>query len=170
MKTQPIRVGIGYDVHPLAKKRKLILGGVEIEYEKGLAGHSDADVLIHAICDALIGAAGEGDIGKWFPDTDPQYHNISSLLLLNKVGKKLLTLGWQILNIDSTILAEKPHMAQHIPHMLDNIAENLNLSPSAINIKATTNEGLGFIGRSEGIATLAISTLQKTEKNQNPLP
>ena len=162
MKIQYTRAGIGYDVHPLVEGRKLILGGVEIEYEKGLGGHSDADVLVHAICDALIGAAAEGDIGNWFPDTDPRYRNISSLTLLKKVISKLQELDWDICNIDSTILAEKPRLTQYIPLMLANIAETLDLPPSSINIKATTGEGLGFIGRGEGIAALAIATLHKT--------
>jgi 2-C-methyl-D-erythritol 2,4-cyclodiphosphate synthase len=162
MKINPARVGIGYDVHPLVDDRKLVIGGVEIEFKKGLKGHSDADVLVHAICDALIGAAGEGDIGQWFPDTDEKYRGINSLSLLAQVGEKLTKLGWTIANIDSTILAEKPKMAPHTPTMRRNIAETLSIEPSSVNIKATRGEGLGFIGRCEGIAALATASIYKT--------
>ena len=163
MKTNPARVGIGYDVHPLVDDRKLVIGGVKIEFEKGLKGHSDADVLVHAICDALIGAAGEGDIGQWFPDTDEKYRGIDSLDLLAEVGKKLTKLGWSIANIDSTILAEKPQMAPHTAAMRKNIAKTLGIPPSSVNIKATRGEGLGFIGRSEGIAALATVSIFKSD-------
>ena len=162
MKPCGIRVGIGYDVHPLVEGRDLILGGVRIENEKGLSGHSDADVLAHAVCDALIGAAAEGDIGRWFPDTDPACKDASSLLLLGKVCEKLDRLGWHIGNIDCTILAEKPQMAPHIPQMISNLAATCKIPPSDINVKATRGEGLGFIGRGEGIAAMAVATIVKS--------
>ena len=164
MKPCGIRVGIGYDVHPLVESRTLILGGVQIEYEKGLAGHSDADVLAHAICDALIGAAGEGDIGRWFPDTDPSYRDKSSLLLLGEVCERLGRLGWHIGNIDCTILAEKPQLTPHIPQMISNLAATCKISSSDINVKATHGEGLGFIGRGEGIAAMAIANITRPEQ------
>ena len=164
MKPCGIRVGIGYDVHPLVEGRALVLGGVQIEYEKGLAGHSDADVLAHAICDALIGAAAEGDIGRWFPDTDPAYRDKSSLLLLGKVCEKLGRLGWHIGNIDCTILAEKPQMAPHIHQMISNLAATCKIPHSDINVKATRGEGLGFIGRCEGIAAMAVANITKSEQ------
>ena len=161
---QPLfRTGIGYDVHPLVPERPLVIGGVTIEFERGLKGHSDADVLTHAICDALIGAAGQGDIGSWFPDTDPQYKNINSLKLLENVGSELQNQGWAIGNIDCTILAEKPKMAPHITSMRKNAAQALGISPELVNIKATRGEGLGFIGRVEGIGAVAITALYKTE-------
>jgi len=163
MNPAPVRVGIGYDVHPLARDRDLVIGGVRIEHEKGLHGHSDADVLTHAICDALIGAAGEGDIGAWFPDTDPQYRGINSLSLLAKVGQKLAELGWAVNNIDATIMAEQPKLAPHIPAMRRNIAETLHIDQSTVNIKATRGEGLGFIGRAEGIAAIAVATVEQAK-------
>lgn len=139
-----MRVGFGYDVHRLTQGRDLILGGVKIPYDKGLLGHSDADVLVHAIMDALLGAAALGDIGRHFPDTDPQYLGISSIVLLKKVGKLLDEHQFFIENIDSTIIAQKPKMADYIPKMIENIAEALELEKNRINIKATTEEGLGF--------------------------
>ena len=163
MKKNPARVGIGYDVHPLVDDRKLVIGGVEIEFPKGLQGHSDADVLVHAICDALIGAAGEGDIGQWFPDTDEKYRAINSLSLLAEVGVKLTSLGWSIVNIDSTIQAEKPKMAPHTAGMRHNIATTLGIPAASVNIKATGGEGLGFIGRSEGIAAIATALIYQSD-------
>ena len=155
-----MRVGMGYDVHKLTEGRKLILGGVDIPWEKGLLGHSDADVLIHAVMDALLGAAALGDIGKHFPDTDPAYKGISSIKLLVHVAGLLRENGYEVGNIDATVIAQKPKMAPHIPQMRRNMAEALGISESKLNIKATTEEGLGFTGRGEGIASQAIS-LQK---------
>lgn len=154
-----MRVGMGYDVHRLTNDRDLILGGVKIPWDKGLLGHSDADVLIHAIMDALLGAAALGDIGKHFPDTDPKYKGISSVLLLEHVSELLKEKGFGIVNIDATIIAQKPKMAPHIPQMRENIAKALGIGISSLNIKATTEEGLGFTGREEGIASQAICLL-----------
>ena len=155
-----MRVGLGYDVHRLTEKRDLILGGVKIPYEKGLLGHSDADVLLHAIMDALLGAAALGDIGKHFPDTDPAYKGISSLRLLEHVGKLLEQKHYQIVNIDATIVAQRPKMAPHIPQMVKNVAETLGLEEDQVNIKATTEEGLGFTGSGEGISAQAVACLE----------
>lgn len=154
-----MRVGMGYDVHKLMEGRDLILGGVKIPWEKGLLGHSDADVLIHAVMDALLGAAALGDIGKHFPDTDPQYKGISSILLLEHVGRLIREQGYQIENIDATIIAQKPKMAPHISQMRSNMAEALEISVDQLNIKATTEEGLGFTGKEEGISAQAICLL-----------
>jgi 2-C-methyl-D-erythritol 2,4-cyclodiphosphate synthase len=155
-----MRIGMGYDVHKLVAERKLIMGGVDIPYEKGLLGHSDADVLLHAIMDALLGAAALGDIGKHFPDTDERYKGISSILLLKEVGRLLKEKNFEIENIDSTIIAQKPKMAPHIPTMVKNIAEALEVSIDKINVKATTEEGLGFTGRGEGISSQSICLLK----------
>ena len=157
-----MRVGMGYDVHKLTEGRKLILGGVEIPYEKGLLGHSDADVLLHAIMDALLGAASLGDIGKHFPDTDPAYKGISSIKLLEHVGKLLDDHMYVIENIDATIIAQRPKLASYRPQMEENIAEALHLDPSRVSVKATTEEGLGFTGSGEGIASQAITLLTET--------
>ena len=154
-----MRIGQGLDVHAFAAGRKLMIGGVEIPHHKGLAGHSDADVLLHAICDALLGAAGLGDIGQHYPDTDPQYSEIDSRKLLRDVAKKLAGLKLKIVNIDATIVAEAPRMAPHMTRMIGNIAADLGIAPAAINIKATTTERLGFIGRGEGIAAMAIALI-----------
>ncbi|HBN57445.1 MAG TPA: 2-C-methyl-D-erythritol 2,4-cyclodiphosphate synthase [Lachnospiraceae bacterium] len=151
-----MRVGMGYDVHRLAEGRDLILGGVKIPFEKGLLGHSDADVLLHAIMDALLGAAALGDIGRHFPDTDPAYKGISSLRLLKHVGGLLEQNNYQILNIDATIIAQRPRMAPHIPLMIRHVAETLKIDESQVNIKATTEEGLGFTGTGEGISSQAV--------------
>lgn len=156
-----MRIGLGYDVHKLVTDRKLILGGVEIPYEYGLLGHSDADVLLHAIMDSLLGASALGDIGKHFPDTDPKYKGISSIALLKEVGKLLRENDYKISNIDSTIIAQKPKMAPHIPLMRKNIAEALNIDIDQINIKATTEEGLGFTGEGLGISSQSICLLYK---------
>jgi len=156
-----IRVGHGYDVHRLATDRPLILGGVKIEHTHGLLGHSDADVLVHAIMDALLGAAALGDIGKHFPDSDNKYLNISSLILLKEVKKIIENAGYKIENIDSTIIAQKPKLAPHITQMRKNIAEVLCIDESDVNIKATTEEGLGFTGALEGIAAHAVCLLIK---------
>lgn len=159
-----MRVGLGYDVHKLVEGRNLILGGVQIPYEKGLLGHSDADVLVHAIMDALLGAAALGDIGKHFPDTDPQYKGISSIALLEHVGHLLEESDYVIENIDATIVAQRPKMAPHIAAMRENVAEALGISVEQINIKATTEEGLGFTGTGEGISSQAICALKKAGK------
>jgi len=151
-----IRIGQGYDVHALVAGRKLVLGGVEIPHAKGLLGHSDADVLLHAICDACLGAAGLGDIGRHFPDSDPQYRGIDSRKLLRHVRALLEQQNWQVENIDSTIIAQAPKLAPHIPQMVSRIAEDLELSPSQVNVKATTTEKLGITGREEGIAAQAV--------------
>ena len=156
-----IRVGMGYDVHKLTEGRDLILGGVNIPWEKGLLGHSDADVLIHAIMDALLGAAALGDIGKHFPDTDPAYKGISSVKLLEHVATLLEKKGYGVGNIDAVIIAQKPKMAPHIPKMKENIAAALHMKPDCLNIKATTEEKLGFTGREEGIASQAVCLLYK---------
>lgn len=154
-----MRIGQGLDVHAFAAGRKLVIGGVEIPYHKGLAGHSDADVLLHAICDALLGAAGLGDIGQHYPDTDPQYSEIDSRRLLRDVAKKLAGLKLEVVNVDATIVAEAPRMAPHVTRMIGNIAADLGVAPGAINIKATTTEQLGFIGRGEGIAAMAVALI-----------
>lgn len=154
-----MRVGMGYDVHRLTEGRKLILGGVEIPWEKGLLGHSDADVLVHAVMDALLGAAALGDIGKHFPDTDPAYKGISSILLLRHVAELLKKNGYAIGNVDATIIAQKPKMVPHILKMRENMAEAMGISVDCLNVKATTEEGLGFTGREEGIAAQAICLL-----------
>lgn len=151
-----MRIGTGYDVHTLAENRKLIIGGVEIKYEKGLLGHSDADVLLHAIMDSLLGAAALGDIGKHFPDSKEEYKGISSILLLEEVGKIMKNYGYNILNIDSTIIAQKPKMAPHIDQMRSNIALALDIPIDKVSVKATTEEGLGFTGRCEGISAESI--------------
>ena len=156
-----MRIGMGYDVHRLTEDRKLILGGVDIPYEKGLLGHSDADVLLHAIMDALLGAAALGDIGKHFPDTDPAHKGISSVELLKHVGGLLDEHGYRIGNIDATIIAQRPKMAPHIQAMRENTAKALNIDVDQINIKATTEEGLGFTGEGLGIASNAICMIEK---------
>lgn len=155
-----MRIGLGYDVHRLVENRKLILGGVEIPYEKGLLGHSDADVLIHAIIDSLLGACALGDIGKHFPDTDSRFSGISSIILLEETGKLLLKSGYAINNIDATIIAQKPKMLPHIENMRKNISIALNIDINKINIKATTEEGLGFTGEMLGISSQSISSVE----------
>lgn len=156
-----MRIGMGYDVHKLVPERKLILGGVDIPYELGLLGHSDADVLLHAIMDSLLGAASLGDIGKHFPDTDDRFKGISSIELLKEVGKLISEKGYKIGNIDATIIAQKPKMAPHIPLMRENIASALNIDLEQINVKATTEEGLGFTGEEKGISSQSICLLTK---------
>ena len=154
-----MRVGMGYDVQRLTEGRKLILGGVEIPYEKGLLGHSDADVLVHAIMDALLGAAALGDIGKHFPDTDPAYKGISSISLLEHVGTLLEDHHYVIENIDATVIAQRPKLLSYMPEMVKNVAKALGIEPGQVNIKATTEEGLGFTGSGEGISAQAICLL-----------
>ena len=155
-----MRVGIGYDVHKLTEGRDLILGGVKIPWEMGLLGHSDADVVVHAIMDALLGAAALRDIGRHFPDTDPQYKGISSILLLKKVGELLKEKGYQIVNIDATIIAQKPKLLPYIDTMIENVAQALEISADQVNIKATTEEGLGFTGTLQGISSQAICAIE----------
>jgi 2-C-methyl-D-erythritol 2,4-cyclodiphosphate synthase len=155
-----MRVGLGYDVHRLVENRKLILGGVEIPFEKGLLGHSDADVLLHAIMDSLLGACALGDIGKHFPDTDNTFKGISSILLLEQTGKLLSNAGYAINNIDATIIAQKPKMLPHIEQMRENISKALNIDINKINIKATTEEGLGFTGEMLGISSQSIASVE----------
>ena len=152
-----MRIGQGFDVHPLVPGRKLIIGGVEIAHARGLQGHSDADVLLHAICDALLGAAGLGDIGRHFPDSDARYKDIDSRALLKEVKSRLDAMRLKIINIDATIVAQEPRMAPHMPRMIANIAADLGLAAAAINLKATTTEHLGAIGRGEGIAAQAVA-------------
>ncbi len=156
-----MRVGFGFDVHPLVPNRPLILGGVHIPYLFGLHGHSDADVLLHAICDALLGAIAGGDIGKHFPDTDPQYREIKSTILLERVIEKVKEKGCSLLNLDATIVAQKPKLLDFIPRMVNEISRVLQIDPSRVNIKATTTEGLGFTGRGEGIAAYAIVLVEE---------
>ncbi|MBI5682984.1 MAG: 2-C-methyl-D-erythritol 2,4-cyclodiphosphate synthase [Deltaproteobacteria bacterium] len=155
-----MQIGFGYDVHRLVGGRKLILGGVVAPFEKGLLGHSDADVLIHAVIDAVLGASGLGDIGKHFPDTDPAYKGISSIELLKSTGTLLNKKGFKIINIDSTIVAQKPKLAEYIPKMTVNIAKALKLKTGQVNVKAKTEEGLGFTGRGEGIKAYAVVLIQ----------
>ena len=159
--TMDFRIGTGYDVHRLTEGRKLILGGVDIPWERGLLGHSDADVLIHAVMDAMLGAACMGDIGKHFPDTDPAYKGISSICLLQKVTELLMKEGWEIGNIDATILAQKPKLAPHIVSMRENISRTLNIDVSRVSVKATTEEKLGFTGEEKGIAAHAVCLLEE---------
>lgn len=156
-----MRIGHGYDVHQLVAGRALILGGVKIPHAKGLLGHSDADVLIHAVCDACLGAAGLGDIGQHFPDSDARYKNIDSRLLLREVCASLKQHGWRVENIDSTLVAQAPKLAPHLPAMAQNIATDLEIAPTLVNVKATTTEKLGFTGREEGIAAHAVVLLSE---------
>lgn len=156
-----MRIGQGYDVHKLVPDRKLILGGVEIPYEKGLLGHSDADVIVHAVMDALLGAAGLWDIGHAFPDDDPETEGISSLVLLERVRDMLARRGFQVVNVDGTIIAQRPKLSPHIPDMRSNMAAVLGIEVDRINLKATTEEGLGFTGSGEGIAAQAVALLEK---------
>jgi len=155
----PFRIGQGFDVHALVPERALIIGGVDIPHSLGLLGHSDADVLLHALTDALLGAAGLGDIGRHFPDTDPQYRGANSRVLLRVAYQRVREAGWQVVNIDATIHAQAPKMGPHVSEMIANIASDLALEPQAINIKAKTNEGLGHLGRQEGIAANVITLL-----------
>lgn len=155
------RVGHGYDVHRFAEDRKLILGGVEIDFELGLLGHSDADVLLHAVSDALLGAAGLGDIGKHFPDTDATFKNIDSRILLRRVAELIKNEGYSVSNVDCTIVAQKPKLAPHIQNMKQNIAEDLSIDETRVNVKATTEEGLGFTGEMKGISAHAVALIVK---------
>ena len=156
-----MRIGHGYDVHRLVEGRDLILGGVKIDYEKGLLGHSDADVLLHAVSDALLGAAGLGDIGKHFPDTDPQYKGADSLVLLTVVAQRVKEAGYRVSNIDVTMIAQKPKLKDHIPRMVANIASAVGIAPDRVNVKATTEEKLGFTGTGEGMSCHAVCLLEE---------
>jgi 2-C-methyl-D-erythritol 2,4-cyclodiphosphate synthase len=156
-----MRIGLGFDAHPLVPGRPLILGGVEIPYHLGLLGHSDADVLTHAIGDALLGAVGAGDLGTHFPDRDPAYKDISSLVLLQRIMQLVLDRGFRPVNVDATVVAEKPRLAPHIPEMIAKLAPILGLAPDGVNLKATTTEKLGFTGRGEGMAAYAVVLVQK---------
>ena len=155
-----MRIGQGFDVHALTAGRKLVLGGVTIPYDKGLAGHSDADVLLHAIADALLGAAALGDIGRHFPDGDVRYQGADSRMLLREVLKMVRAAGWRVANVDATIIAQAPRMAPHVAQMVANIADDLGLARGAVNVKATTTERLGLTGRGEGIAAMAVALLE----------
>lgn len=163
MNFSDIRIGNGYDVHRLVEGRKLILGGVDVPHTLGLEGHSDADALVHALCDALLGALGAGDIGAYFPDTDPKWKGISSLLLLKEVMRMCREKGYELSNADTVIVAQKPKLAPHLPEMKDNIASTMGINTDQINIKATTTEKLGFAGRKEGIAAYAVALLMKND-------
>ena len=156
-----MRIGHGYDVHKLVEGRKLILGGVDIPYEKGLLGHSDADVLVHAVMDALLGAAALGDIGRHFPDNNPAYAGADSMCLLDQVMRLLEEAGWSVGNVDATILAQRPKLAPYIPEMKKNLAERMKVDESCVNVKATTEEGLGFTGAGLGMAVHAVCILEK---------
>ncbi len=158
-----MRIGQGFDVHQLVEGRRLIIGGVDIPFDKGLLGHSDADVLLHAICDALLGAAALGDIGRHFSDTDAKFKNIDSRILLREVLHLVRAGGYRIANVDATIIAQRPKMASHIPQMIERIADDLRLEKSAVNVKATTTEHLGYTGRGEGIAAQAVVLLIANE-------
>lgn len=159
-----MRVGIGYDCHPLVEGRRLILGGVEIPFEKGLDGHSDADVLVHSVIDALLGAAGLKDIGTYFPSDDPQYKNISSLILLRRANGMIREKGWRVGNIDTAVIAEQPRLLRFIPEMKRRIAETLGISGEQVGVKSTTAKGLGYLGRGEGIAVHAVVLIERIEE------
>jgi 2-C-methyl-D-erythritol 2,4-cyclodiphosphate synthase len=154
------RVGIGYDVHPLVAGRKLILGGVEIPHERGLDGHSDADVLMHAICDAVLGALGAGDIGHFFPNTDPRWKNAPSRVFLEAAAQQVAARGGRLVNVDATVVAQRPKLAPHIDEMRRRVAAALGVAVEQVGIKATTNERLGFVGREEGIAAMAVAAVE----------
>lgn len=158
-----MRIGHGYDVHALVTGRNLVLGGVKIAHAKGLAGHSDADALIHAVCDACLGAAGLGDIGRHFPDSDPQYKNIDSRILLRKVNAAIQAKGWKISNLDATLIAQAPRLAPYMEQMKLNLSSDLGVSADSVNIKASTTEKLGFAGREEGIAAHAVVLIQSVK-------
>ena len=158
-----MRVGVGYDLHPLVSGRPLILGGVEVPHGQGLDGHSDGDALAHAIADALIGAAGAGDIGQWFPDSDPKYHGARSLDLLQEVAEKLGERGWLVGNVDASIVAQRPRLAPHLAEMRANLALALKVEPEAVNVKATSPESVGSLGREEAIAAYATALIERSE-------
>jgi len=155
-----MRIGQGFDAHAFVAGRKLVIGGVEIPHHKGLEGHSDADVLLHAVCDALLGAAALGDIGQHYPDTDPSYRGADSREILRATAKKIAEAGYRVVNVDATIIAQAPRMAPHVARMTGNIAADLGVKPAAISVKAKTTEGLGFVGRDEGIAVQAVVLIE----------
>jgi 2-C-methyl-D-erythritol 2,4-cyclodiphosphate synthase len=159
-----MRIGQGFDVHALVAGRRLVLGGVEIPFDRGLEGHSDADVLVHAVIDALLGAAALGDIGRHFPDADPRYRDADSRALLREVGAKLARRGLRVCNVDATVIAQAPRLAPHIDAMTSNLASDLGLARERVNVKATTTETLGFTGRGEGIAAMAVALVETMEK------
>ncbi len=159
-----MRIGSGFDVHALVTGRKLVLGGVEIEWSKGLDGHSDADVLVHAICDALLGAAALGDIGRHFSPDDPDFKDIDSRILLRRVGALLLEHGWVVGNLDATVITEKPKLSPYLPAMITNLCSDLDIKAAQVSVKATTTEGLGYAGREEGIAAQAVALIIEAEK------
>lgn len=161
------RTGIGFDSHRLSEGRRLIIGGVEISHDRGLQGHSDADVLCHALCDALLGAVADGDIGTHFSDKDPQWKDADSMMLLSAVVQRIHSQGWRVVNIDSTIVAEEPRMAPHIAQMRQNLAEALGVVVDAVSVKAKTNEGMGFEGRGEGISVMAVATVENERSKLN---
>jgi 2-C-methyl-D-erythritol 2,4-cyclodiphosphate synthase len=158
-----MRIGIGYDSHRLVEGRRLIIGGIEIPHDKGLLGHSDADVLVHAVCDAILGALGAGDIGRHFPDTNPAYKGKSSMILLQKVYAMVEEMGFRVHNVDSTVILERPKLKRYMHEMALNISKALNISEDRVNVKAKTNEGMGFIGRDEGMAAFAVVTIRDRE-------
>lgn len=161
-----IRVGIGYDAHPFAKDRRLLIGGIEVPFHLGLAGHSDADVLLHAVCDALLGAIGEGDLGTFYPDTDPRYQGIESTKLLEEVYERVTKKGYRLINLDAVLIAEQPRLASYLPRMKQTIAKVLKAKEQDISIKVKSNERMGFVGRGEGIAAQAVCALEKSEKKE----
>ena len=158
-----IRVGIGYDAHPFAKDRRLMIGGIEIPFDLGLAGHSDADVLLHAICDALLGAIAEGDLGTFYPDTDPRYRGIESIRLLEEVYERVVKRGYRLSNLDTGLIVEQPRLSAHLPRMKQCIAKALKVKESAISVKVKSNERMGFVGRGEGIAAQAVCSLEELQ-------
>ena len=162
-----IRVGIGYDAHPFAKDRRLVIGGIEIPFHLGLAGHSDADVLLHAVCDALLGAIAEGELGTFYPDTDPRYKGISSLKLLEGVYERVAKKGYRLANLDAVLIAEQPRLASYLPPMKQTIAKALKVKEQDISIKVKSNERMGFIGRGEGMAAQAVCALKKYERKRS---
>jgi 2-C-methyl-D-erythritol 2,4-cyclodiphosphate synthase len=165
-----MRIGWGYDIHPVTEGRKLMLGGVEVPSETGLDGHSDADVLIHAICDAILGAMGDGDLGRHFPDSDPRFADIESSKLLREVVRSAKSKGYEIHNVDTTIIAQKPRLADYLPKMGERLAEILEIEKQRINVKATSPEGIGAIGREEAIAAQSVVLMEKRRKGKNHNP
>lgn len=161
-----MRVGIGYDVHPLVEGRKLILGGTSVPYDRGLAGHSDGDVLLHSIADALLGGAGKEDIGNLFPNNDPRYEGISSMKILTRIKNKLFDEGFRVHNVDAVIVAEEPRLSPYIPQMKDNIAQVLGIEPEKVGLKGTTSEGLGFLGKRRGIACWSVANVEERSDHQ----
>jgi 2-C-methyl-D-erythritol 2,4-cyclodiphosphate synthase len=161
-----LRTGIGYDSHRLAEGRRLVLGGIDIPHDRGLLGHSDADVLIHALCDALLGAVADGDIGQHFPDKDPQWKNADSTVLLGRVAERLARAGWRILNTDATVIAEAPKLLPHIPSIRARLAEVMGIDVSRVSVKAKTNEGMDAVGRREGISAMAVALVGRSEDGE----